>query len=446
MTQIEQLKNVPDVTFCNDDIETLLNALITAYESAYKELTGEVKKIYPGDKERIFLYTLGLILVQSGIIRDLSAKSNFLKYAKGKALDNIGATRHSITRNPAKKAKVSVKFILSEARNQDTQIGLNKRVTAGDSVFFTTTEIGIIEAGLTGKVFTLECTEAGEIGNNYPAGSINTLVDPIPYVKSVENTSVSQGGAEVETDDSYTLSIWEAPEGYSVTGPEEAYIFRTKRFSQLIEDVIAYSPDEILKILYTYTNDSSQEIEEGAQIDSNNETLTAQNIKTSEYDPAEGVLQLEFNKPVSKINFQYPLGGVVEVVPLLSGATIPDDTFLKDLENYLSERKYRPLTDRVRTKAPSFKEYSINFNYRIDIADKDRQTEIQTAVIEAVNEYQAWQGAKLSRDINPDELIIRVKKAGAKRLEITSPEFIPVQNAELAKCSDIKITYKGLED
>lgn len=445
MTNIKELQNVPDLSFSNDDIETLLNALISTYESAYKEITGETKILYPGDKIRIILYTIGLVLIQSGIIRDLSAKSNFLKYAKGAALDNIGATRHSITRNPAKKAKVPIKFTLAEPLNFDIQIAINKRVTAGDSVFFATTEICIIESGLSEKIFELECTQAGEIGNNYPVGSINTLVDPIPYVQSVENTAISQGGAETESDDNYTLSIWEAPEGYSVTGPEEAYIFRTKRFSQLIDDVMAYSPEESLKLVYCYQN-NSQNVDETPVIDIENQTLTAPNLKSYEFSRKDGILNLEFDKPVTKINISYPLGGVVEVVPLLSGANIPDEAFLKELENYLTERKYRPLTDKVRTKAPTHKEYSVNFNYWIDADDKDYSTEIQNAVIEAVNDYISWQGSKLSRDINPDELIIRVKQAGAKRLEIISPEFIPVKNAELAKCTEMKINYKGLEE
>lgn len=446
MTNIKELQNLPDISFANEDIETLLNALISTYESAYKEITGETIAVYPGDKTRIILYTLGLILTQSGIIRDIAAKSNFLKYAKGAALDNIGVTRHSITRNPAKKAKVPVKFVLTEPLKQDLQIAVNKRVTAGDSVFFTTTEIGIIEAGLSEKIFDLECTQAGEIGNNYPVGAINTLVDPIPYIQSVENTAISQGGAEIEDDDNYTLSIWEAPEGYSVTGPEEAYIFRTKRFSQLIDDVMAYSPEETIRLDYTYTGEDSQEVTETPEIITDDNTIIGNNIKTYTLKRNEGSLSLEFDKPVSKINLQYPIGGVVEIVPLLAGATIPDETFLKDLENYLTERKYRPLTDKVRTKAPTHKEYTVNFNYWIDSEDKDRQIEIQDLVIKAVNNYVDWQGSKLSRDINPDELTIRVKQAGAKRLEIIAPEFITVKNAELAKCTDVKINFKGLEE
>ena len=133
-------------------------------------------------------------------------------------------------------------------------------------------------------------------------------------------------------------------------------------------------------------------------------------------------------------------------MPLLSGATIPDESFLKELLNYLSARKYRPLTDYVRVKAPTHKEYTVNIDYWIDAEDKDDATAIQTAVIEAVNDYVSWQGSKLSRDINPDELTLRVKQARAKRLEIHSPEFIAVKNAELAKCTDIKINYKGLEE
>ncbi len=45
-----------------------------------------------------------------------------------------------------------------------------------------------------------------------------------------------------------------------------------------------------------------------------------------------------------------------------------------------------------------------------------RLSAIQTAVQAAVNDYVAWQQAKIGRDINPDELIKRVRDAGAGRI------------------------------
>jgi len=44
------LTNLPDVTFAQKDIETILNDMITGYENAYYEETGEKITLYPGDK------------------------------------------------------------------------------------------------------------------------------------------------------------------------------------------------------------------------------------------------------------------------------------------------------------------------------------------------------------------------------------------------------------
>lgn len=63
----------------------------------------------------------------------------------------------------------------------------------------------------------------GAEANGLPEGSINVLVDQVAYIASVTNTTVSAGGAGVESDDDFTRRIYNAPLAYSVAGPRGAY-------------------------------------------------------------------------------------------------------------------------------------------------------------------------------------------------------------------------------
>ena len=68
------------------------------------------------------------------------------------------------------------------------------------------------------------CTENGVGGNELLPGQVNVLVDLIPYVESVSNTTKTSGGADLESDESLAERIFLAPSGYSVAGPDDAYI------------------------------------------------------------------------------------------------------------------------------------------------------------------------------------------------------------------------------
>jgi len=441
MSNINSLAKVPDINFVNTDVNALLDSFVLAFEAAYQEATGTEKTLYPTDKERIWLYTAALIIYQALITTDLEAKQNFLKYAKGSFLDNIGATRHSLVRSEAQFAKVSIKFTLSQALTENKIIPVGTRVTAGDNVFFTVNENKIIAAGQTEGNFVFQCTEAGVIGNNYAIGAINTLVDPIPFVQSIENTEISQGGADLEDDDTFTEEIWEAPEGYAVAGPEEAYIYRAKQFSQAIEDVVAYSPDDEISFQYTYGSTTQT-----PTISTEGVISGASNLSSYDLNLSTGEIELHFATPVSVFKGTFPRGGIVNIVPLLQNATIPNETFLNELKTFLSDDKYRPLTDLVQTLPPEAVEYTINFKYWVDAADTENLTEIQTNIAAAVQTYIAWQDTKLSRDINPDELTYLVKNAGAKRLEITTPVYTKLENIQIAKHTTQSINYEGLEE
>ena len=74
----------------------------------------------------------------------------------------------------------------------------------------------------------------------------------------------------------------------------------------------------------------------------------------------------------------------------------------------------------MTVSAPADVLYSIDLVYYINRSDSNRAVAIQRAVNAAVDAYITWQRT-IGRDINPDELRARIKKAGARRPGLRMP-------------------------
>ena len=373
------IATLPDVSFAQKDITVILTEMISAYEQAYYNQTGQQITLYPGDPIRIFIYSQALREFQLRQLIDFSAKQNLLKYASGEYLDNFCAP--FVERMKATKAKVSEKFTLSSPKSTIQIISKGTRVSAG-SVFFQTTEDVQIPIGDTEVICTLECLMAGTKGNNFTPGQINVLVDPLPWIASVTNIDTSQGGAETEDDESLRERMQQAPEGFSTAGPEGAYIFFAKRFNSSLSDIKATSPAP----------------------------------------------------------------GTVDIRVLLDDGQLPSETFINELQEYLSAKNRRPLTDKVTVNVPSTVNYDIGLTYYVTNDNAGKVVDIQNKVNSAVQGYITWQKSKIGRDINPSELIARLITAGAKRVVLTSPEYTAVTDTQVAIASGVNVTYGGLEN
>lgn len=377
---IDAFKNLPDINFVDKDIETLLRDMISEYEQAYYDATGENKTLAEGDPIRIWIYAQALRLYGAYQLIDYSAKQNLLKYSAGNILDHLGA-RVGVTRLPSSYAVATQKFTLSAIQSNPVAIPEGTRVSVG-SIFFVTTEYAEIPAGDLSVETEVKCLESGTVGNGFTPGEINTLVDPIPFVESTENTDTSQGGADTESDESFRERIFLRPESFSTAGPREAYIYFVKEYSSNIADVSVASPSP----------------------------------------------------------------GVVDIRFILQNGELPDTGIINSVLDYISEDKRRPLTDNVTADAPEVVNYDINITYYIKTSDGSFASNIQAAVDQAVAEYQLWQKTKIGRDVNPSELIHRVLEAGAKRAEVTAPVFTALTDTQVAKALNVTVNYGGLED
>ncbi|MCL6479552.1 MAG: baseplate J/gp47 family protein [Peptococcaceae bacterium] len=285
-------------------------------------------------------------------------------------------------RSSAKPAETTMRYTLSAPQPQVVTIPSGNRVTPGGQLFFATTRAVDVPAGTTQIDVVVRCTTAGTVGNDWAPGQINKLVDPLPWVQKVENITTSSGGADAEDDDRYRGRIQEAPEKFSTAGPEGAYIYWAKTAHQSLIDVSVTSPSP----------------------------------------------------------------GVVEIRPLLEGGQIPGQEILDAVAAICSGKNIRPLTDQVSVLAPTAVNYDITLTYWISTENSAVAASIQAAVIKAVDDFKAWQQSRLGRDINPSELIARVMKAGARRVNVESPVFTQITASQVAQVGTVTVTYGGLED
>ena len=112
----------------------------------------------------------------------------------------------------------------------------------------------------------------------------------------------------------------------------------------------------------------------------------------------------------------------------------------------LNEENVRPLTDNVNIKEPNKINYSIDFDYYIDKDNETLVNIIKSNVDKTIQEFISWQKEKIGKDINPDELIKRLKIAGVKRVVLRSPVFQKLDFNQVAINNGIISNYQGVEE
>ncbi len=379
------------ITFADATASDVVSRLVAQFEAALGET------LQPSDERRIFLNQLAQVVVAITADQNDKGNQNLLRFARGEHLDAIGEL-FGVERIAAHGASVRLKFTLSEARPSDTAIPQGTRATPDGKIYFATVEDLTIPAGSTeGEVYAV-CLTDGVIGNGYTAGQIRYIVDNVPFLSSVSNTTESSGGADEESDDSLRDRIRLAPETMSTAGTIEGYEYHAKSASADVGDVKVYSPV-------------------------NDESLT-------EEERAAGA-------------------GRVYIYILKSDGTIPaeGDPVLAAVRGAVTAKDVRPLTDYVIVSAPSVVPYGVEIAYHIADDDAGRVAEIQEAISAAINEYIAWQDGKIGRDINPDRLRKNLYNAGASRVEITQPVHAAVTSSKVARVTgEMSVTYSGFSE
>ena len=152
-----------------------------------------------------------------------------------------------------------------------------------------------------------------------------------------------------------------------------------------------------------------------------------------------------FDPTVQDVKITSSAPKVVHIIPLLSGGETPGQQYLTDLEAFINDGR-KMLTDQLEIAAPEVEQYDIDITYYINYSDKNKAAAIQNEVNAAVSDYMLWQRKWIGRDINPDELVTRIKNAGAKRVVVRSPSYTVLNDTTVAVADVINVAYGGLED
>lgn len=383
MPDISAVKNLPDVSFIDGKtVEDIRGEMVADYEAYMSQATGRPLTLDRASPHRMELYAAAAQIYHALQYIDRAGKRNLLKYSYSDFLDHLAAFK-GLTREPAATATTTLRFTLSAERVAATGIPVGTRAAVPDwSVYFETTAYMEIPAGAMTVDVPASCTVTGTVGNNLAVGELSKLVDPIPYMASVSNVTVTAGGAEVESDDRLVERVYLFPGSYSTAGPEESYIYHAKKFNANVGEVRVAS------------------------------------------DQHAGTIDLYF---------------------LMEDGSKPPAEMLTGMGNYLRDKNVRPMTDWVRVAAPEEVEYSIDLTYYINRSDSNRAVAIQGAVAEAVENFKTWQRS-MGRDINPSKLEEMVMAAGAKRVEVTAPVRKIVGVKYVAVLTEQVVQYGGLED
>ena len=383
MPDISAIQNTPDVSFIdNKTIDQVRQEMVADYESFISEATGQTVSLERSSVHRMELYAAAAQIFQAMQYIDRQGKQSILKYSYSDFLDNLAAFK-GVTRTPATAATTTVRFTLSAERDTATGIPQGTRVSTAGSIYFATDVYAEIPAGSTTVDVPATCTVAGTDGNGLAIGELTTIVDPIPYVASVSNTTATEGGAEIESDADLAERVFLAPGAYSTAGPEDGYIYHAKAYSPAVGDVVATSDQE---------------------------------------------------------------AGTVDIVFIMADGSTPGEEMIEGMEGYMRSKDIRPMSDLVRIAAPEEVQYTINLTYYINRSDSAKAVTIQAAVAQAVEDYKTWQRA-IGRDVNPSQLTHMVMEAGAKRVTVTAPAYTVVGKTKVSALQGAAVvTYGGLED
>lgn len=365
------------VNFLETDAETIRSQIITGFEQA----SGDT--LAAGDPRRLFLLSIADVIIQQRTAINLAAQQNLLSYAQGNYLDALGQLL-AVERMAESKAVTTLEFTLSQALGSVYTIPAGTQVTNG-VVTFETDEDLLIPIGQTKGEVSASCTVAGPVGNDYLAGQISTIVTPMTFVSGAQNTTITTGGADAESDSDFADRIRLAPNSFSVAGPEKAYVYHAKSVSPAIIDV---------------------------KVDS-------------------------------------PTPGEVDIYVLLTDGTLPTEDTLEQIEEHLSDENIRPLTDCVVVKAPTVSNYEIELHYWINQEDSSKAAQIQADVEAAVEQYRLWQQTKIGRDITPGKLLQLVFAAGASRVDnskLKPATWKKLEAMQVAQCTKVNVVYEGYKD
>lgn len=345
-------------------------------------MTGEEITLYLANTERLKMQIVAGEIYQIYEYISYLFSQNFIQYMDREVLENWGATLGYAKTN-IKAATCILQFKVNDILDFDVEIPAGTRATAGDDIYFSTDESCILKAGEIFVEVSATCTDEGTVGNDYVAGQINVLADPVLNISGVENITVSSGGQDEYDDETLRENIFLFPSTYSTAGPNAAYEYFVKSYST---DIISVN--------------------------------IAQNNTTAE----------------------------VDIYIMLADGKVPDEQYCNAVADYIAGLESTPADDKIYVMPPEIVKYKITGKYYIAKSNRENEELIKESVLEAAKYFTSECYSNIGDDIIPDKFIEVARIAGAKRLELTAPVFTQIADTQIAICDGIELTYGGLEE
>lgn len=342
--------------------------------------------VQPASPERHFIQWMAEAIVLERVLTNYTGNQNIPSRAVGENLDALAELFYTQERPQAKAATCTMRFTISEPQEFAVLIPKGTRVTdARKTLVWETLSDVYVGIGEEYADTEVQCQTKGKRGNGYVKGQIDSIIDPFAYFLSCKNLTESDGGADAATDEEFYELLRLSMDGYSCAGARGGYIYWAKQESTEIADVIAASPTPGVVKLYVLMDDGK------------------------------------------------PAGS--EMKKRVLAACNADER--------------RPLTDFVSVEDPEDVEYNVRFTYYTQEDAAISAGELAEAVRDKVEQYTAWQCAKLGRDINPSRLISLLMETGIKRVELEEPAFTSLQDGsgtdapQLAKLAGPPVIING---
>lgn len=226
---------LPEPSFIERDAQTIINEMVADYELRVG------KTLEPAQVERLLINALAYreLLIRNQIQQ--ASLQNLLAYARYPMIDYLGELL-GVSRLDASEAEATMQFTLVSGHGGVTIPQGLRILTSDGKNIFQTKEIVPVASGITTVTTQVICQQAGIIGNGYVAGTIDTILDPQPYLSIASNTSTSAGGSDEESDEELRERIKLAPSAFSTAGSIGAYKYHAKSAHPSIVDVGITSP------------------------------------------------------------------------------------------------------------------------------------------------------------------------------------------------------------
>jgi len=368
------IDNLPDPDFINRDPATIIAECIADYEAR----TGRV--LEPAQIETLIVggtFPYRELLVRNQI-QD-AAKQNLLAFARFPIIDYLGDFL-GVYRLPSQSARTTILLTLVEGHG-DIVIpsGLRVQTTDGRVTFELIQDVSVLTADNTASVIAI-AQQSGKLGNEYALGTVSVILDPQPYLSTAENTSVSEGGSDEETDDQLRERIRLAPNRFSNAGPVKAYKFFAASASPLIIDVAVPEQPEV--------------------------------------------------------------PGTVRVYPLVEGLSVTPTEILDAVSAVLNADKIRPLSDTVEVISPTAVATSIVVN--LTLYESAIQEDVVPIVEAALEAYRDGRRKLLGQDVVVNQIRSLSMVAGVYDVAIPTPAAnLVITETQFADISSITVNVVG---